>query len=1378
MRKCVILLVVLSMLFSLLFGFSKPYSVKADQPNSDEIVKIARENLDQYLKENLKNTPLNDQAKQKMEKLKIPEELIDGVAIPKSLVETKHIKDGNAYIRVAIDGVSKTALSYAKDNNISINSTNLSPDDKAKVVNYIETIKAEHQIIKNQLAGLPVTVKNDLYVAYNGVIVETQIKNIKDLYARFGKDKVHIETIYTTDLNYSVPLIGAGEDGVWTDPDVDGTGMYVGVIDTGVDYTHPDLGGGSSFPTTKIPAGYDFGDDDEDPMDCNGHGTHVSGIMAADGVVADGGVKGVAPKAKIVFAKIVSGCKGSASDLTIAAAFDYMADPYNLDLGEEGTHPPVAAVNMSFGADDGFVTTDAPDQVAIENCIAAGIFVSLAAGNAYWSYQSYGYYPFFPDYATVGSPSVTPSAISVAASYNVIGKYPALTELSNSQLYAYTVGGDSQDPIATLGDNSGDGYKYYYCGLGGIAGDFPPEVSGNIALIQRGTYNFSLKIHNAADAGAIGAIIYNSAAGGDILLSMDTGGETLPAVFIGRTAGLALLAKAQNAGSDGTGRIAFYTDTFADSPLPADTMVDFSSWGPAPDLSFKPEITAPGGGIWSTVPLAQGSYANYSGTSMASPHVGAVGALVKEAHPTWSPAQIKIALMNTAKILTEPATGLPYSVLKMGAGRVDVYNALHNDVLLTDSSKGTPYVALGELPSYKTAPVVFTVRLTNTGSTDVNYDISSTIQTTYFNLTSMALTGATVTTIPSGSVTVPAGVTADVVVMIDATAVEDWTGFNYLEGFVKFTLSSGVELHIPYMGFLGKWNQFTDESAWDFNPLIDPAADDPMNFTQYLYGTGATWPELTDGSNWYYAGVDFSDNLNRNAIAFNPSADPTVQPNLLEADFWALRNMQNVTIEIRDQSNALVKTIDSTDYIYKEYLLPPDDTPTGWYSSGNTWWIWDGTDFSDNPVADGGYKLVIKATPPKIFNKMTFDDPQVIDFPIHVDTVSPAVCIDNITQNADGSYILHWSASDPAPSSEIWGYGLQIDSGNWTLVPPTSNSYKTGVLLSGSHTFTLVVYDNASNVGSDIADLNITLTSPDANPKYYYSPTLPLTVTVAGDVYSSSPISEFKIDGVDYTLGVSNTFTKDFTYTDYGHYTVQLYVRDNITCGHELTLNVDIYVVHNTIELTIIGRGTVTKSPDKSAYNYGEEVTLIAVPDTGWHFVSWGGDVTGTTNPLTVTMDGNKTITATFEINVVLFTLHIPSGWSLVSVPFDTDASLLACPLIYYFNGSAWLPETLTLHPGRGYLVLSTTPTLRDVILTGTPLSSPFSLSSPGSWQLIGNPFASPCTLSSTSPILLIYFFDATSSTWQPADTSNLQPGMGYLVLTSSPGMFIFTLKP
>ncbi|MGC8691278.1 MAG: S8 family serine peptidase, partial [Caldisericum sp.] len=1051
MKKTVSILVVFAMVLSLTVGIVAP-TTKAADPSS-----VIQRKMD-YISQHIKS-PTNPKAQSQQ----LPTEMIDGVAIPKSLADAKNIKDGNAYVKVAIDGVSKTALGYASDNKISIESTTLSPADRTKVVNYIDTLRAEHNSIKNQLAGLPVTVKDEMYVAYNGVIVETQVKNIKDLYARFGQSKVHIETMYTTDLNYSVPLIGAGENGVWTDPGVDGTGMYVGVVDTGVDYTHPDLGGsgpGTSFPTTKIPAGWDFGDGDADPMDLNGHGTHVSGIMAADGVV-----KGVAPKAKIVIAKIVPGGTGSASDLTIAHAFDYMADPLNVDNGPEGTHPPVAAVNMSFGAVAGFVDPTAPDQAAIENCINAGIFVSLSAGNSYWSYYDYGYYPFFPDYATVGSPAVTPSAISVAASYNTMSTYPALTRIAPTPQvnYAYTVGSTSPDPVAALGDNNGAGYPYVYCGYGGSASDFPASVSGKIALIKRGSYSFAVKITNAYNAGAKGVIIFNNTTG---YISMSTSGApNIPSVFISLADGNAMLPYATTTG-DGTGLVGFKPNTTVGVPQAGDTMVDFSSWGPAPDLSFKPEITAPGGGIWSTVPLAMGGYANYSGTSMASPHVAAVGALVKEAHPDWTPAQVKISLMNTAKILMQGS--LPYSVLKQGAGRVDVYNALHNNVLVTDSAKGTPYVALGELPSYKTAPVVFTARLTNTGSTDATYNISSTCQTTNFNLTSRALTGAVVTTIPSGSVTVPAGGTADVVVMIDATAVADWTGWNYLEGFVKFVPSGAIpdaggalagEVNIPYMGVLGHWNQFTDENAWDFNPLIDLPPDDPMGGLSYYLTGGypATWPELTDGTNWFYAGINFNGEFDRNAIAFNPATYE------LEADFWAFRNIQNVKIEIRDQENNLVKTIDNVDYLLKMV----QSYGTGWYSFGNVPWLWDGTDSNGNPVSDGKYKLVITATAPKIFNKMFYDPPQVIEFPVSVDRVSPEVHITSIIDNGDGTYTVNWGpATDASPSSGIWGYEVDWDN-SYHMLPPDATSYTITGLVAGSHDIKVWVIDNANNLGSD-----------------------------------------------------------------------------------------------------------------------------------------------------------------------------------------------------------------------------------------------------------------------------------------------------------------------
>ncbi|MEM3423779.1 MAG: S8 family serine peptidase, partial [Nitrososphaeria archaeon] len=1231
MRKTLSLLVVVAMVASLLVGFS-PATTKAENKIINPIVQMK---LD-YTSKNLNVSPPSKKALEQA----LPYVEIDGVSLPKSLVELKKIKDGTSVIKVAIDGANKTALDYAKENNININSSNVSPIDKAKVVSYIDVLKAEHNSIKSQLIGLPVTVKKDLYIAYNGVIVETQVKYVKDLIAKFGKGKVHVETIYTTDLNYSVPLIGAGPNGVWTDPGVDGTGMVVGVVDTGVDYTHPDLGGGWG---NKVVAGYDFGDDDTDPMDCNGHGTHVAGIMAADGLI-----KGVAPKAKIVAAKIVKGCEGSASSFDIADAFDYMADPLNLDNGPEGTHPPVQAVNMSFGSQAGFVTTDEPEQAAIERCVQSGIFVSISAGNSYWSYYPYGYYPMFPDFAIVGSPSVTPSAMSVAASYNSYSKYPALTRIAPAPQvnYAYTVGSTSPDPITTLGDNNGEGYEYVYCGLGGSPSDFPSSVAGRIALIQRGTYPFTTKITNAYNAGAIGVIIFNNTTG---YITMDTtGAPNIPSVFISQADGIALKPYAVN-GTTGGGKVGFRPNIFVDVPQATDTMVDFSSWGPPPDLSFKPEITAPGGGIWSTVPVAQGSYANYSGTSMASPHVGAVGALVKEAHPDWSPAQIKIALMSTAKILMSGS--LPYSVLKQGAGRVDVYNALHNNVLLTDASKGTPYVALGELPSYKTSPIVFSVRLTNYGSTDVTYNISATLQSIRSNLNPMALNGATISTIPSGTITVPAGGSADVVVMIDATQVPDWNltgsywGWPFIEGFVKFIPQNAAqpgpggnipgEIHIPYMGFLGKWNQFTNEDGWDFNPLVDPPADDPASVSKYLLGSkyGATWPELTDEVDWYYAGVDFYGNLDRNAIAFNPDG---LLP-LLETDFWALRNIQNVKIEIRDQNNNLIKTIDSTDYIYK--MIP--SYGVGWYSHDiydDDWWVWNGTDSSGNPVPDGKYKLVITATAPKIFNKLTYDPPQVIEFPVSVDRVNPEVHITSIVDNGNGTYTINWSqATDQAPSSGIWGYVLFIDGDynhpKW--IAPTQTSYTISGLTAGSHSFELGVFDNANNYGYDEKIYNVYTITPSVNNPSWGT-IIPSTPTLVGEGANKSftitanlgyHIADIKVDGLSIFApegGKPKPSIEGVPYT---------YTFENVTSNHTIQAVFAPGVLQYVITASATSGGTITPSGNVFVPQFGSQ-TFTITPDPHYHIkdVLVDGNSVGPVPSYTFeNINDNHTIEAYFE---------------------------------------------------------------------------------------------------------------------------------------------------
>jgi len=384
----------------------------------------------------------------------------------------------------------------------------------------------------------------------------------------------------------------------------------------------------------------------------------------------------------------------------------------------------------------------------------------------------------------------------------------------------------------------------------------------------------------------------------------------------------------------------------------------------------------------------------------------------------------------------------------------------------------------------------------------------------------------------------------------------------------------------------------------------------------------------------------------------------------------------------------------------------------------------------------------------------------------------------------------YWIGSSPAITSDgtiyvgsadnyLYAIGGGVVSPDFSIsTSPSSQSVTQGN--STGYTITLTAQNGFnSEVFLSATDLPTGVTST-FNPSSL-TPTNSSTLTVSTS--SSTPTGTCTITITASGGGKTHTATVTLNVQPASH-------NMHITSPAEgATITTSSFAVSGTFDSapgTSNFKLVVTVGADTHTYNFTATGTTwgpVIVNMADFPSMVIGGSYTATLQASTQALSippyqtGVRTITWN-PSNVTFFTLHIPSGWSLISVPFDTSATTLSCPLIYYFNGSAWLPETATLHPGRGYLVLSTTPASRDVILTGTPLSSPFSLPSPGSWQLIGNPFASPCTLSSTSPILLIYFFNSTTSTWQPADVNNLQPGMGYLVLTPSPGTFTFTINP
>jgi len=521
---------------------------------------------------------------------------------------------------------------------------------------------------------------------YNGFALKVRGTEIEKISKLKGVKKIFPSKIYHISDDVSNSTIGVTD--VWQLKDskgnpVDGTGMVIAIIDTGVDYKHPDLGGGFG-PNYKVIGGYDFGDNDTDPMDVNGHGTHVAGIAAADGKV-----KGVAPKAKILAYKIVSGESGSASTESIIAGIERAV--------KDGAH----VANLSFGSGSlGTSDPEDPENKAFDNAADAGVLSSIAAGNQGARCQTKPY--------PLGSPSGARKVISVAASDD--GIHPAITILNPDVP-------DSQKII--LGNYADLSPKFpqdkefevVVCGYGRSSDFEGVDVKGKIVLVSRGPIGpnslyFRDKDLNAKEAGAAGIIIYNNMPG---IVSPtfkvqdgDEKKEYISAIFVTQSDGLFLKDLINRGLKIKFGEISTLG-----------TLANFTSMGPASDFYFKPELAAPGVAIYSTIP--NGEYASWQGTSMAAPHVAGATALFKQLHPDWNSEDIKAAFMNTATILKNYQNGEVVTWLLQGSGRINTLDAVSVPAIVK------PYDLLFKADNLK--PVDFSVR--NVSENTLTFNISS-----------------------------------------------------------------------------------------------------------------------------------------------------------------------------------------------------------------------------------------------------------------------------------------------------------------------------------------------------------------------------------------------------------------------------------------------------------------------------------------------------------------------------------------------------------------------------------------------------------------------------------------------------------------------------
>ena len=669
-----------------------------------------------------------------------------------------------------------------------------------------------------------------------------------------------------------------------------GKGIKVGIIDTGVDIDHLAFGGNGSpgstaFPTSRVVTGYDLVGDaynadpasaafnlvrtpDANPDDCGGHGSHVAGIVGGNG----GGIRGVAPGVQFG-AYRVFGCAGSTeTDVILEALERAYAD--GMDV-----------INQSLGS--GRQWPQYPTAQASTRLVNKGVIMVASIGNNGPGGSS-------PDgLFAAGAPGVGDKVIGVASYDNA-----QLSFLVNGIPYGYNPATGSPFapttgslPLTKTGTTTTTDDACVALPAGSLA--------GKAVLIQRGTCSFFIKASNAQNAGAAAVVLYNNAAGALNPTVAGTPAITIPVVAITQAQG-ATLNSAIAAGPTTLN----WTGAYVSFPFGTGGLISgFSSFGLNAELTLKPNIGAPGGGIVSAYPLELGGTASLSGTSMSSPHVAGSVALILEARPKIPAGEMMARLQNSADPKNwqgNPSLGFLDHVFRQGAGMVDIIGTIESTTLVTPSQ-----LSLGESEAgAKTS----TITVRNSAKTAVTYQLGyndglaagpNTTTGASYNLSGVYSAPATVTfSVPS--VTVPAGgsATFDVTIAPNAALVER----GLYGGYVMLTPTDGGAVYrVPYAGFKGDYQT---------TRVLTPTAN---GFPWLAQLVGSSYQNRANGGTYTLVGNDVP---------------------------YFLMHLDHMSRRIRLEAFDAV-TGKAWHRVSEDEYVTRSSTPGGFFS-----WTWDGTTFT------------------------------------------------------------------------------------------------------------------------------------------------------------------------------------------------------------------------------------------------------------------------------------------------------------------------------------------------------------------------------------------------------------------------------------------------
>ena len=686
------------------------------------------------------------------------------------------------------------AVSQANEDGISAWFVELSGPPKASGGNAASLSQEKKAFLDAaKEAGVKMKERFSYDALFNGFSVEVdgaglsklaQLPGVKNIYPVVAVEQPAAEDLgggEEIELSTSLAMVQA--DIAQNDLGLTGQGVLVAIMDTGIDIDHPDLGG-CFGPGCRVALGWDFVGDaynndstspaynpvptpDAIPDDCNGHGSHVAGIVGANGAL-----RGVAPG--VTFAAYrVFGCAGSTdSDIMVAAM-------------ERAYLDGARVLNMSIGSS--YQWPAYPTAQAADRLVERGVVVVTSAGNS----GANGMY-------AVGAPGVGEKVIATANFQNTHIKTAAFSISPDNLLvgYAQATGGQ----LAPLSGNALLARTGTATSTADACNTNPPapgSLLGKIALIRRGTCGFHEKTVNAQNAGAIGVIIYNNTVGLQSITVVGPAPVNIPVVSITAADGVTI----NNRLASGPVTLTWTSQTIAAPNALANQISASSSHGISPTLSLKPDIGAPGGSIRSTIPLEQGGYANLSGTSMAAPHVAGAAALLLEAQPNTPVEAVRSIFQNYAEPRVwngNPALGQLELAHRQGAGMMQIADAITGTVRIEPGK-----LSLGESQN---GPVTRRLTVSNSGVTDVTYDLVhepalATLGTfaphSYFVAPATVVWSATSLTVPAGG-----AATLDVTISPDPSLANKAIYGGYL---TLVPQGGGREVRVPYAGFKGDY---------------------------------------------------------------------------------------------------------------------------------------------------------------------------------------------------------------------------------------------------------------------------------------------------------------------------------------------------------------------------------------------------------------------------------------------------------------------------------------------------------------------------------------------------------------------------------------------